>query len=83
LNSHPSKNDTAIERDVITMKKIGIIHNSASLADRSGAQDINEGGCHLNAPGERKKATFENNSEGVNNDTFNRLICCMCGVLIT
>ena len=32
MNNQPSKNDTAMESNVTTTKKIGIIHNSASLA---------------------------------------------------
>lgn len=60
-----------------TTKKIGIIHNSASLAEETKGSDFVDGPGPLDVPGERKKATLENNSEGVNKDTFNRLSCCM------
>jgi hypothetical protein len=83
LNNQPRRNDTAIDSTVTTTKKMGMIHNSLSLAIRGrpvASELCEEYRFQLDAPGDRKKATFENKSDGVNRETLSRLICYMIGM---
>ena len=75
LNNHPRNHDTAMERSVTTMKKIGMIHSSLSLSYFDGEVDYRR--HSTNIPGDKEKATLENKRQGVKRETLSLLSCCV------